>query len=158
MDPNEPVFGPVEAFEEGARADEFAALGTRKERVGRPLVVRFARNVRGVLDLASPRDAVWFDVMRELQAVGRPVYVEIDDGNGQITTFLQPREQPVGEIRKLRNGDVEVELLLSHAMHVLPHEHPRFEALLRRLEGARRENAMVWVVETPDTHEILDVK
>jgi hypothetical protein len=158
MDPVDPVFGRIEAFEEGiATAPPTAARAVRPERIEKPAVVRIGKDVKGTLDIANPRDAVWLDIMRSLHAAGRPVYVEIDR-TGRITQFLQPLEQPVGEIREIENGDVQVELMLSHAVHVLRHSHPHFEQLHQRLLDAQREGKLVWVIETPDLHEILDVR
>ena len=145
MDPIEPVFGYIEAFEDGPAAAEATMRAAKPGRLQKPVVVRFAKDLRGVVDVAKTRDAVWFDVMRSLQAAGRPVYVEIDRATGQISQFLQPREQPVGEIRATDGGDFDVELLLSHAIHVLRRSHPRFKELLRRLQEAQRQGKLVWV-------------
>jgi hypothetical protein len=158
MDPGDPVFGRIEAFEEGiATAPPTPARAARPERIEKPVVVRIGKEVKGTLDIANPRDAVWLDIMRSLHAAGRPVYVEIDR-TGRITQFLQPLEQPVGEIREIENGDVQVELMLSHAVHVLRPSHPQFKQLLERLRDAQRDGKLVWVIETPDSHEILDVR
>jgi hypothetical protein len=158
MDQIEPVFGHIEAFEDGPAAAEAAMRAAKTERLQKPVVVRFAKDLQGVLDVAKTRDAVWFDVMRSLQAAGRPFYVEIDRATGQISQFLQPREQPVGEIREIEGGDFEVELLLSDAVHVLRRSHPRFKELLQRLKEAQRQGKLVWVTETLDSHEILGLQ
>lgn len=158
MGPIEPVFGPIEAFEDGPAVAEAAKHGVRTEGLAKPVMVRFATDLRGVLDVAKTRDAVWFDVMRSLQAAGRPVYVEIDRATGQIAQFLQPRQQPVGTIRETEGGDFDIELRLSHAVHVLRRRHPRFKELLQRLQETQRQGNMVWVTETPGSHEILDVR
>ena len=155
MDPVDPAFGRIESFEEGiARAPPTAA---RLERIEKPVVVRIGKDIEGTLDIANPRDAVWLDIMRSLYAAGRPVYVELDR-SGRITQFLQPLEQPVGEMREIENGDVQVELMLSHAVHVLRRSHPQFKQLQERLRDAQRDGKLVWVIETPDSHEILDVR
>jgi len=96
MDPVDPVFGRIEAFEEGIETAPPTA--GRPGRIEKPVVVRIGKDVKGTLDIANPRDAVWLDIMRSLHAAGRPVYVETDR-TGRITQFLQPLEQPVGEIR-----------------------------------------------------------
>jgi hypothetical protein len=155
MDVGDPVFGRIEAFEEDIAAAPPSAA--RPERIEIPVVVRIGKDVKGTLNIANPRDAVWLDIMRSLYAAGRPVYVELDS-TGRITQFLQPIEQPVGKIGDIQNGDVQVELMLSHAVHVLRHSHPHFEQLQERLLDAQREGKLVWVIETPDLHEILDVR
>jgi hypothetical protein len=158
MERIEPVFDHIEAFEDGPAAAEATMRAAKIKGLQKPVVVRFAKDLQGVLDVAKARDAVWFDVMRSLQAAGRPVYVEIDRATGQISQFLQPREQPVGEIRETEGGDFEVELLLSHAVHVLRRSHPRFKELRERLQEAQRQGKLVWVTETLDSHEILEVR
>src|SRR5262245_12897937 len=155
----EPIFGHIEAFEVGsAAAEAMRAAKSTTEGVQTPVVVRFARDLQGVLDVATARDAVWFDVMRSLQAAGRPVYAEIDSDTGRISQFLQPRQQPVGEVRETEDGDYKVELRLSHAVHFLRRGHPRFKELLQRLQEAQRQGNLVWVTETPGSHEILEVR
>lgn len=153
----EPVFGHIEAFEVGAAAAE-AMRGAKIEGLQKPVVVRFSKDLKGVLDVAKPRDAVWFDVMRSLQAAGRPVYAELERDTGQIAQFLQPRQQPVGEIREAENGDYDVELKLSHAKHTLRRSHPQFKELLQRLHEAQRQGKLVWVTESLDSHEIVEVR
>lgn len=153
------ALGHVEAIEEGAavlaRGDLRAA---RPERIERPAMVSLGPRLSGLLDLAATRDAVWLDVIRQLEGQGRPIYVEIDSKTRRITQFLQPRQQPVGEVKEIEKGDVQVNLLLSHAVHILRRSHPRFEELLQRLRAAQRDQTMVWVAETLDSHEIVEVK
>jgi len=48
--------------------------------------------------------------------------------------------------------------MLSHAVHVVHRSHPQFKQLLERLRDAQRDGKLVWVIETPDLHEILDVR
>jgi hypothetical protein len=159
MDAVAAAFGQVEAIEEGAavlaRPDLRAA---RPERIDRPAMVSFGPEVSGLLDLATTRDAVWLDVIRQLKDQGRPIYVEIDSETRRITQFLQPRQQPVGELKEIEGGDVRVDLLLSHAVHILRRSHPRFTELLQQLQAAQRDGIMVWVAETLDSHEIIEVR
>lgn len=155
----ETFFGPIEVIKEGADVLAGAELrAARPERIDRPALVSLSPDVSGLLDLATTRDTVWLDVMRHLKDQGRPIYVEIDSQTRRITQFLQPREQPVGDLNESEKGDVQVNLLLSHAVHTLRRNHPRFKELLQRLRAAQRDGAMVWVVETLDSHEIIEVK
>jgi len=159
MDATEPLFAHIEAIQEGAAVLGRPELGgTRVERIDNPAWVGFGANVFGLLDVGTTRDAVWLDVMRQLKEQGRPVYVEIDPQTHRITQFLQPRQQPVGELKEIEKGDVQVNLLLSHAVHILRHDHPHFKEMLERLRIAQRDGTMVWVTEAPDTHEIIEVK
>lgn len=159
MDPTEPVFGHIEAISVGDPDTPLAsARASKQARVEQPVVVRFGKDSEGLLDQASTRDSVWLDIMKSLQAAGRPVYVEIDRRSGRIVQFLQPREQPIGAIQETAKGDAQVELLLSHAIHALRRNNPRYGELLKRLREAQHGKKLVWVTETLDTHEILEVR
>lgn len=81
--------------------------------VQRPLAIRFANGKHGLLDLALARGAVWLDVMRGLHDAKRPVHVEIDDASGRITQLLQPRQQPIGEIKDAEDGKGDLASLRS---------------------------------------------
>lgn len=159
MDAVKAFFGHVEVITEGAAAPGHPDLrAAPPERIDRPVMVSFGPKVSGLLDVATTRDAVWLDVMRQLKDQGRPIYVEIDSKTRRITQFLQPRQQPVGKLKEIKKGDVEVNLLLSHAVHILRRSHPRFKELLQRLRAAKRDGSMVWIAETLDSHEVIEVK
>jgi hypothetical protein len=148
----------IDAVKEGV--DETAAK-VAKERRGadRVISVRFVDGRVGLLDLTDPRTSLWMSVLRSLQERKRPAYVEIDARTHLITQLLQPKLQPVGDIRPLDKGpDLQVELLNSHARHILRRKHPRFTALLKLLRSAQKEQTLLWVTETLDTHEIIDVR
>ena len=149
----------VEGFREGA--DEAV---TKARTVGpapqKAVSVAFAGGRVGLLDLGQPRGAVWLKVLRSLHEQKTPAYVEVEPRSQEITRLLQPTRQPVGEIQPLEGsrGDLRVTLLRSHALHVLRRSHPRFEELRRLLATARKAETAVWVTETLDSHEIIDVR
>jgi hypothetical protein len=130
---------------------------------GRPpgeyLTVKFDGGQTGLLDMASARSTVWADVLRSLQQAGRPAYVVIDPETGFITEVLQPIRFSVGRIEETADGEaLEIELIISHAVHILRRSNPDFERLRSTLEKARSERAEVLVTETLTEHEILDVR
>ena len=151
------IVGLIESLEQGAEADTRAQeRGLAVETV---MSVAFRDGQTGLLDLAEPRGAVWASVLQSLLEQGAPVYVEIDPRTAMITELLQPKLQPVGDITPLDEGpDLQVQLLRSHARHVLRRDHPRFEELLHMLRDAQGTERELWVTETLNTHEIIDVR
>jgi hypothetical protein len=148
----------VQGFREGV--DEAAArAGAAVPTQGRVVSVLFAGGRVGLLDLTQPRSAVWLKVLHSLHQQKTPAYVEVELRSQQITRLLQPTLQPVGEIEPLeRGGDLRVNLLRSHAIHVLRRNNPRFAELRKLLTAASKSETPVWVTETLDSHEIIDVR
>src|SRR5262245_13221684 len=148
----------IDALKEGVEAPASRAAkpaGRSKE----TLAVHFSNSQIGYLDLSEPHAALWRSVLRSLHENQIPAYVEIDERTKQITRLLQPKLQPVGGLYPLDDGpDLRVELLNSHALHVLRGRHPRFKALLELLREAQQTQALLWVTETLDTHEIIDLR
>jgi hypothetical protein len=132
-----------------------AAPGTT---INRMTSVAFAGGRSGMLDLASPRSAVWAGVLASLQESGSPAYVEIDPASGMITNLLAPLVVLVGEIGDAEGEEVPVELIISHGRHFVRRSNPDFNLLIDTLRRARDEEGAVAVTEQPDTHEIIDVK
>lgn len=120
--------------------------------------ISFAGGRNGLLDRASPRSAVWAEVLTSLQETGSPAYVEIDPASGVITNLLAPLVVQVGDIGAAEGDEIPVELIISHARHFVRRSNPDAEALLEALRRAKAENGAVAVTEQPDTHEIIDVK
>lgn len=113
----------------------------------------------GYLDLSKPHGPAWLSVLRSLQELRKPAYVEIHSRTKLITRLLQPTLQPVGGIHPLDSGsDLRIELMNSHARHVLRRKHPRFKAVLQMLRNAHKKETLLWVTETLETHEIIDVR
>jgi hypothetical protein len=120
--------------------------------------VRFASGVDARLNPESPRDRVWAEVLESLRDSGEPAYVEIDSDTSYISSLLLPRSFIVTAIRETPQSDLEIELEISHARHVLRRDHPRFEELHAVLERARREKTRVLVTESLDSAAIIDVR
>jgi len=122
------------------------------------VTIRFATNQTALLDLSRREGPVWLTVLRSLREEGTPPYVELDAA-GRITRLLQPKLQPVVDIQPLDDGpDLRIEFLYSHAVHVLRRKQPQYAKFLALLREARRKKFSVWVTETLDKLEIIDVR
>ncbi len=112
-----------------------------------------------LLDMNLPQSAIWADVLQSLRDTGQPAYVEVNPETKVITQLLLPRAVMVESVAPTVEKDgVQVELMISHARHFLRRSNANYNQLLRALETARKEKATVLVTETPDTHEIIDVR
>jgi hypothetical protein len=131
-----------------------------RQEAGQQLVaIRFAGGSVGVLDVSASPGSVWASVLRNLHELAQPVYVEINPATDLITQVLQPKLQPVGAIEPAENrADMRVEFLRSHSRHFLRRTHPRYAAMLQLLREAQAKNLSVWVTDSLNTHEILDVR
>jgi hypothetical protein len=116
--------------------------------------ISFSAGRSGLLDLSTERGEVWADVLASLQQQEAPAYIEIDPASSQITRLLIPQVVNVGSIKPKDQG-VEVELIISHAIHFLRATHPRYQELLRLLRSAQASGQQVAVTEDPSSHEIL---
>ncbi len=146
----------VDAVARVSQPDE--AFGARAAApVARQATVSFEGGRVGVLDLTVPRSAVWAEVLSSLRDSGQYAYVELDPATNQLTELLVPLAVRVGDITKAAEG-VEVELIISHALHHLRRSNSDYDKLLEALEEARSSKRVVLVTERMDDHEIIDVR
>jgi hypothetical protein len=129
----------------------------QSEEAGRLLTIQFGGGESGQLDLSGDRAEAWLSVLDELRSAGLPAYVEIDPTTAVITELLVPIVVTVAEIRE---GDdaLEVELVISQAIHRLPRDSPDFGELRRALEEAKESGRPVLVTDALDGHTIIDVR
>ena len=139
-----------------SRALTGALAGPEAPPTGNWTRIAFSAGRTGLLDRSSQRGAVWADVLESLQQQNAPAYIEIDPVNSQISQLLIPMVVGVGEIKPTDAG-VDVELIISHAIHHLKSHHPRYEELLNRLKSARANGEQVAVTEDPTSHDIIQV-
>ena len=118
--------------------------------------ISFSAGRTGLLDLSTERGEVWAEVLASLQEQQSPAYIEIDPVSSQITQLLIPMVVRVGRIKSTGRG-VDVELIISHAIHSLAVTHPRYQELLQRLKEAQASGESVAVTEDPASHEIIQV-
>ena len=120
--------------------------------------VTFQSGKSGYLDMSKSRSPVWAEVLDSLSRENKPAYAELDPSTSEITELFIPIEVKVGEIGSPdKNGDVEVELVISHARHVVRKGNPEFHELLKVLQDAHQKDLPVIVSEN-DQHEIVDVR
>lgn len=119
--------------------------------------VRFRAGRTGILDLTNPRAIHWARRIDELQRADRPVFVEIDEESGIITNFREPRRLKVERIEPGQNGNLEVLLIPSSALHFLLRSDPDFDTMRVSLEAAQVDGSERLITETRDDHEIIDV-
>jgi hypothetical protein len=123
------------------------------------VTVNFLGGQEGFLDMADARSAVWAEVLDSMRRNNQPAYVEIDPRTNVITELNCPIVVGVTAIHPADNsGDVEVELIISHARHFLRKSHPDFKKNLETLQDALKNKTMVAVTESHDGHEIIDVR
>jgi hypothetical protein len=149
----------IDALREDGTDTAASYAGQPAGRAKKAFIVHLSNSEVGHLDLSKPHAALWRSVLHSLHENQMPAYVEIDKRTKQITQLLQPKLQPVGGIHPLDQGpDLRIELVNSHALHVLRRKHPQFKSFLEILRDALRKEMPVWVTETLDTHEIIDVR
>jgi hypothetical protein len=139
------------------------SISTMVVNIGQPalkfVTVSFQGGRTGLLDMALPRSATWSYVLDSLRQANEPAYVEIDPQTNTITELLIPLTVTVDALKPTASGDaIEVELYISHAKHFLRRSNPEFQQMLSTLEAARDHGTAVIVTDTPDNHEIIDVR
>ena len=108
------------------------------------------------LDAKDERSAAIVQVLAELHRLGRPVYLELTGDGRRVERIHAPLIVRVAELRSAGGDDVEVELEVSHARHVLRRDNPEFDELLSSLRQTHETGQVVAVAENED-HEILAV-
>jgi hypothetical protein len=119
--------------------------------------VIFGGGQSGLLDLSLDRSRIWGEVLESLRDSGQPAYVEIDPESDVITELLLPIRFLVGAVEPI-DDDMRVDLIVSQARHYLRASNPDFAEFRRLLETARDDRTPVFVTETLDDHEIIDVR
>jgi hypothetical protein len=153
-DPNAFV-APVESLSQ--RPEEPRAAGAAQP--PSHIVVNFQGGRTARLDMTRPQSQVWAEVLNALAEAGDSAYVVVEPSSGVVTDLLLPLHVTVGAITPGdASSDVEVELIISHARHYLRRTHPDFDRNLETLRTAQQSGAAVLITETPDTHEIIDVR
>lgn len=122
------------------------------------LTIRFASGQTARLDPADPQSVAWAEILDDLRKLHAPVYVEVDPRTGAITRLLIPLTVTVSAVHPTAAGDVEAELEISHARHVVRPTNPDFKQIVAALQAAQRQGTPVIVTETEDDHEIIDVR
>jgi len=124
-----------------------------------PITITFANGRAVTLSVKDKREQVWGKILESLHRQGRPVYVELDATSSAIANLLIPLKSPVRKLgERAASGGLQVDLTLSSAVHLLRSSHPKYGDFAAVLQEALATGAAVLVTETPDTHEIIDVR
>jgi Glutaminase len=113
------------------------------------------RRVR--LDPADPRSAGFAQILDGLRKQRLPVYLEIDPATSAITRLLIPHVARVVGISSTDEGTLNVELVPSHARHVLQLGQPDSADLESQLREALQSGRPVILTED-DAHNIIDIR
>lgn len=149
-----PIFGWVASIEPPL-SYEAPGDGTLKA-VPREVVVHFTDERKARLTPEVPSSDVHLEILEQRWKRGAPVYVEVDS-EARIHQLRLPFVTAVADLTTTSSGEVEVELELSHARHVLNPSNYDFRQLLEDLRRAKENDEPIIVVETPDDHEIIGV-
>jgi len=124
------------------------------------MIVHFDNGQSAGLDWSDPRSATFMSVLGELRRMNLAAYVEIDSATQAIKRLLVPLEAKVIGIKKverIESQDIEVDLEISNARHLLKRANPDFKRLLERLQDAKHKGVPVRVTEDESGREIIDV-
>lgn len=125
-------------------------------REGRGVSVELEGGRRVRLDPGDERSEGFAQILAGLSEQRLPVYVEVDDDDA-VQRLLVPYLTRVDGIREGEEDALEVELEMSHALHLLRYDAEDFDELRQRLRRAVETREPVIVSET-DEHEIIDVR
>jgi hypothetical protein len=140
------------------RLDPPAGPGLRAAKV--PFVnVHLQGGSASLLDLSKPNAPLLVDVLDGLRQTNQPVYLDVDPKTRVIRQVLLPRVVTVTEVAKAPKGDrQDVALEISHARYFLRLSNPDYKKLLADLQSAQQQRKPVLVTDTPEEHEIIDVR
>ena len=122
------------------------------------VTVNFQGGRVGRLDMRIRRSSLWAKRLDFLRQNNMPAYVEIDPQTNLITEMLVPDESRVLSLTTKAEGDVEVKLIPSQALHYLRRDNPNFEELQGALQSAMNEKKTILVTRTRYEPEIIDVR
>ena len=115
--------------------------------------IEFSNGARARL---APQSRGFAEIIEELRTLGAPVYVETDR-QGVIRAVWIPAVFLVQSLEMTREGDVSVQLIISHARHVLRADQPHFNSFRDILSAAKVSATPVMVTEN-GAGEIIDVR
>lgn len=96
------------------------------------------------------------EILRRRQQRQRKTYIHFDPTSRMVEWLSMPYRTPIGKLQEFADG-VEVDLLFSHAHHVLHTSHPTFIDTRRLLAKAQSEKLVVLASVDPNGR-ILDAR
>lgn len=125
-------------------------------RGGDGLSVELDDGRKALLDPKNPRTPGFVQVLRGLEAIGSPAYLEIDPETSAVTDLLIPHVSHVIGL-EADEGGYAVALDQSHAIHKLRRDAPDFAEIEAMLKAALDGGSPVILTED-DAHRIIDVR
>ena len=110
-------------------------------------VGEFTEGRRVRLDPANSRSAGFAQVLEGARRLGTAVYLETDPATSVITRLLIPLVARVVALRPGATGSVEVEVMPSHARHILRRDQPDFGQFQELLNDASRSGQPLIVTD-----------
>jgi hypothetical protein len=121
------------------------------------VTVAFSDGNRAVIPSSHALASVWQEVIESARLEDLPIYAETTEDGLSIEQVLIPLIVRVIRTADVEEGDLEVDLEISHARHYLRRTNPRFEELAAVLREALASGRSILVTETDD-HSIIDVR
>jgi len=121
------------------------------------ITIQFDDGRSASLDQDTPEGVVYAETLEGLREMRSPVYVEVDSEK-QITHLLIPLVAKITAFAQLESGDIQVELEPSQAKHFLRKGIDDYERFMNVLSSAKESGRTLFVTETQETHEIIDVR
>jgi hypothetical protein len=122
-----------------------------------PPLVELEEGRRVRLDPEDRRSPGFARVLDGLSKLRLPVYLEVDPETSVVARLLIPYVARVVGIRSANDRTLTVDIMPSHARHVLRSDAQDFEELERQLRDAMATGEPVVLTED-DAHEIIDVR
>jgi hypothetical protein len=117
----------------------------------------FEEGAFAVLARASSAALRYAEILRQLAEDALPVYVEIDPQTFAVSRLRLPLRAWVADVRRTREGDLDLNLVPSHARYWLRRMHPRFDALQAVVGAALYEGTSLLFTRN-DSQDIIDVR
>lgn len=142
---------------EGAGAGRIIAL--RRSASGRDAVLTLTDGAQYVVPRADRRSDVWTEVLEARREADLPVYVRFDLMTRALTLLLLPKLRQVARVADEPEGEfLPVTMFRSPAFYRLRLGGRDYEKFYRLLREGRDNQEWLWITNTLDTLEIVDVR
>jgi hypothetical protein len=121
--------------------------GTLRAARAQSAVVNFASGETAELDPKHRHADAFANIVSQAREAALPLYVEVDPGTKKIADVQIPIEGTVTSINIDAAGNAEIEIQISHSIHVLRKDNPNFKRLLAAAQSAMTKGDRVAVTE-----------
>jgi len=125
--------------------------------VQEPPSVHFESGETARLDPAHRHAHLYADVLEDARNAAIPVYVEIDAATSAISELLIPIDGVMKHIGYDGAGNAEIEIDMSHAIHILRKDSKDFDRLVGIAKDALANHKRVAITERPGAG-IIDIR